>query len=63
MFAAFNQLEDGAPIHLRANRVIAVAETPDGARVFLAGGMTCLVTQSAAEVIAALAPAPEQTEN
>lgn len=55
-FVAFTQLPDSSPIHLRTNRIIAVAETPDGCRIFLAGGLTCEVTESVAEVIGAITP-------
>lgn len=55
MFRRFTQLETGLPIHVRANRVMAVARTEDGGcRLFLSGSLSCLVTEDEDTVIRAL---------
>lgn len=58
MFARFTQPDTGLPIHLRTARVQAVAAVEDGgARVFLSGALSCLVAETADEVLKALSPA------
>lgn len=55
MFRQFTQLETGLPIHIRANRVVAVARTEEGgSRLFLSAAMSCLVVEDEDAVIRAL---------
>ena len=56
MFAQFTQEPEGLPIQVRKARVLAFATTPEGTRLFLGGGLNCLVSEDEATVLAALSP-------
>jgi hypothetical protein len=59
-FARFTQEPEGLPIYIRSARVLAVAQTPEGTRIFVGGGWNCLVAETVETVIQTLArPADE----
>ncbi len=51
------------PILIRSARIVAIAKTEDGSRVFLGGALSCLVSESEDQVLEALQPPGDQTEN
>lgn len=51
-FKRFTQLPERQPIFLKESRVQAFAATEDGTRIFLSGAFSCLVEESADEVLA-----------
>jgi hypothetical protein len=53
VFKRFTQLPDRQPIFLKESRVQAFAATEDGTRIFLSGAFSCLVEESADEVLLA----------
>lgn len=54
MFVQLTQQPEGLPILIRSNRIAAIARTEDGSRVFLGGALSCLVSETEDEVLAAL---------
>lgn len=56
MFALFTQDPEGLPIYVRTARVMAFARTAEGGtRIFLGGGLNCLVAEDEEQVRRTLA--------
>lgn len=63
MFIRLTQEPEGLPIHVRTARIAAFAKTTEGTRLFLGGGLSCLVAEDEDAVLAAIrqasAPQPD----
>lgn len=56
VFIRLTQQPESLPILIRSSRIAAIARTEDGSRVFLGGALSCLVSETEDEVLAALTP-------
>jgi hypothetical protein len=54
MFTRFTQEPEGQPIYVRTARVLSFAKTSEGTRIWLGGGLNCLVAEDEEAVLAAL---------